>query len=77
MVTSEKDVVVLPPVVQADWGSRHDNIDDKDPISLFPKVKRWFRCPIFLGDWYEHKDNVLFNIKNFIELEMGPLDVVE
>jgi hypothetical protein len=37
----------------------------------------WFKCPICLGDWYDRKSNVFFYIKNFIELEMWPLNVVE
>jgi hypothetical protein len=32
---------------------------------------------VFLRDWYKHTDNVLFDIKNFIELEMGPPNMVE
>jgi hypothetical protein len=74
MVPSEEDEVVLLLAVQAAWGSSDD---DEGPIILFPKVKRWFKCLICLKDWYEHKDNVLFHIKNFINLEMGLPNMVE
>jgi hypothetical protein len=69
--------------------SEEDNDDEKDqeawpsgssdddiPIR-FPRVKFWFKCPICLSNMYEHKNNVLFYINNFIAKEMGPSDVVK
>jgi hypothetical protein len=63
--------------------SEEDNDDEKDqeawpsgssdddiPIR-FPRVKFWFKCPICLSNMYEHKNNVLFYINNFIAKEMG------
>jgi hypothetical protein len=50
--------------------------DDDIPIR-FPRVKLWFKCPICLSNMYEHKNNVLFYINNFIAKEMGSSDVVK
>jgi hypothetical protein len=65
MALPKDDEVVVPSVVQAAWGSSDD---DEGPINLFLKVKHWFKCPIFLRNWYECKHNVLFYNENFIEL---------
>jgi hypothetical protein len=53
--------------------------NDDDPVSpiRFPIIKRWFKCPICLKYLYEHKNNLLFHIKNFITDEMSLPDVVE
>jgi hypothetical protein len=49
---------------------------DDGPIR-FSRVKRWFKCPICLNNMYEHKNSVLFHIKNFITEEMGLPNMVE
>jgi hypothetical protein len=65
----EEDQQVLPP------GSS----DDDDPVSpiRFPSVMHWLKCPICLNYLYEHKNSLLFHIKNFIKDEMSPPDLVE
>jgi hypothetical protein len=50
--------------------------DDDDPIR-FPRVKRWFKCPICLKHLYLHKNNLFGHIKNFIMEELSTLYVVE
>jgi t-SNARE complex subunit (syntaxin) len=54
--------------------------DDDDPVSpiRFSRVKRWFKCPICFNYLYEHKNTLLFHIKNFIKDETSPpYDVVK
>jgi hypothetical protein len=53
--------------------------DDDGPASpiRFPRVMRWFKCPICLNYLYEHKNGLLFHIKSFIRDAMSPPDVVE
>jgi hypothetical protein len=58
-------------------GSSDDEYNcDEGPIK-FPKVKSWFKCPIYLREMYEHMNSVLFHIHSFIAEEIGPPDVVE
>jgi hypothetical protein len=49
--------------------------DDDSPIR-FPRVKRWFKCSIFLKNMYEHKNSVLSDIDNFIAEEMRKLSML-
>jgi hypothetical protein len=53
--------------------------DDDGPISpiRFPIIKHWFKCPICLNYLYEHKNSLLFHIKNLIIDEMLTPDVIE
>jgi hypothetical protein len=39
--------------------------DDNGPVSpiRFPKVKRWFKCPICLNDLYQYKNSLFFDIE--------------
>jgi hypothetical protein len=65
---------------EEDQEARHSGSSDDDgPISpiRFPRVKRWFKCPICLNYLYEQKNNLLFHTKNFIMDEMSPSDVVK
>jgi hypothetical protein len=70
---------------------KDDNDDDEDQEALpsgssdadgpvspirFPRVKHWFKCPICFNYLYEHKNNFLFYIENFIKDEMLS-DVIE
>jgi hypothetical protein len=59
------------------WPSRSS--DDHGPISpiTFPRVKRWFNCPICLKHLYQHKSSLFGHIKNFMKEELAMPDVVE
>jgi hypothetical protein len=52
--------------------------DDDGSISRirFPKVKRWFKCPICLNHLYQHKNSLFDHIENFIMEELSMSDVV-
>jgi hypothetical protein len=53
--------------------------DDDVPISpiRFPRVKHWFKCPIFLNHLYHHKNSLFGHIKNFIMEKLSTPDMVE
>jgi hypothetical protein len=53
--------------------------DDDGPVSpiRFPRVKRWFKCPICLNHLYQHKNSLFGHIENFIMDELSTPDVVE
>jgi hypothetical protein len=59
------------------WPSGSSN--DDDPVSpiRFPRVKRWFKCPICVNYLYEHKNGLLFHIKSFIKDVMSMSDMVD
>jgi hypothetical protein len=59
------------------WPSGCSN--DDGPISpiRFPRVKRWFKCPICLNHLYQHKKSLFVHIKKIIKDELSTLDVVE
>jgi hypothetical protein len=48
--------------------------DNDIPVSpiRFPRVMCWLKRPICLNYLYEHKNGLLFHIKNFIKDEMSP-----
>jgi hypothetical protein len=43
----------------------------------FPRVRRWFKCPICLNHLYQYKNSLFSYIKNFIMEELSTPDVVE
>jgi hypothetical protein len=53
--------------------------DDDDPVSpiRFPRVKRWFKCPICLNHLYQYKDNLFFHIEYMMTDEFLKPDMVE
>jgi hypothetical protein len=89
---SEVVMARLIPFLRKEVAEKEDNDDEEDqevwpsgssdddgPISSirFPRVKRWFNCPICLNYLYQHNNSLLFRIENFITDKMSPLDVVE
>jgi hypothetical protein len=61
------------------WAFPLGRSDDDGPISpiRYPRVMRWWKCPICLNYLYEEKNGLLFHIENFIEDSMSLPDVVE
>jgi hypothetical protein len=53
-----------------------DNDSLVSPIR-FPRVKRWFKCPICFNHLYQHKDILFFHIKYMMMDEFSTVDVVE
>jgi hypothetical protein len=53
--------------------------DDDGPVCPIrvPRIKSWFKCPICVNYLYEHKNILLFHIKNFINDAMSLPNVVE
>jgi hypothetical protein len=55
------------------------NSDDDGLVSpiRFPRVKRWFKCPICFNQLYQHKNSLLFHIKYMMMDEFLTPSVVE
>jgi hypothetical protein len=53
--------------------------DDNGPVSpiRYPRVTRWFKCPICLSHLYQYKNSLFGHIENFIMEESSTHEVVE
>jgi hypothetical protein len=56
------------------WPSGSSDFDD--PVR-FPRVKRWFKCPICLNNLYQHKNSLFFHIEYIMMNEFSKPDMVE
>jgi hypothetical protein len=61
---------------QSWWPSRSS--DNDGPVSpiRFPRVKRWFKCPICFNHLYRHKNSLFFHTKYMMMDEFSMLDVI-
>jgi hypothetical protein len=46
-------------------------------LRIAPSVKRWYKCPVCLGEEYKYMNKVHLHIFNFIANNAGAADVVE
>jgi flagellar biosynthesis GTPase FlhF len=54
----------------------NDNDGHISPIK-FPRVKRWFKCPICFNHLYQHKNSLFFHINYMMMDEFSMRDMVK